>query len=260
MQLSNKEKVVALLKGLETGDKSAIEYINPNKYIQHRLNVADGYAGFEKLMSDLPQGSTKVNVKRVFEDGPYVFAHMDYDFFGPKVGFDIFKIENGLIVEHWDNLTEKASSPNPSGRTQIDGTTEIVDRDKTEENKALVSNFVKNILIGEHYDKITDYINPGSSHYLQHNPVIADGIDGLKTALEKMAEQGLKMSYSKNHKILGEGNFVLSISEGNFCGDHVAYYDMLRIENNKIVEHWGAIETIPPESEWKNSNGKFGFN
>ena len=56
--------------------------------------------------------------------------------------------------------------------------------------------------------------------------------------------------------MLGEGNFVLTASEGQFMGDHVAFYDLFRIEDSKIVEHWDAIETIPPQSEWKNDNGK----
>lgn len=259
MTLTNKEKVVQLLKGLETGDTSAYAYINPQKYVQHNLGVANGFDGFKALMSDLPKGSTKVDVKRVFEDGDYVFTHMDYDFFGPKVGFDILKMEDGLIVEHWDNLTEKAASPNPSGHTQTDGYTEITDRDRTSENKARAASFVKTILMEGQFDKIGEYITPGTAHYIQHNPVIADGIEGLQAAIEHMAEQGITMKYKKNHKVLGEGNFALSVSEGEFAGNHVAYYDLLRLEDNKIVEHWGAIETIPPESEWKNSNGKFGF-
>lgn len=67
------------------------------------------------------------------------------------------------------------------------------------------------------------------------------------------------MTYKRNHKILGEGNFVLSISEGIFLNEDVAFYDLFRIENGKIVEHWDVIENIPPRSEWKNDNGKFGF-
>jgi predicted SnoaL-like aldol condensation-catalyzing enzyme len=46
---------------------------------------------------------------RVFQDGDFVFAHTEYDFFGPKIGFDIFRFEKGLIVEPWDNLQETAS-------------------------------------------------------------------------------------------------------------------------------------------------------
>jgi predicted SnoaL-like aldol condensation-catalyzing enzyme len=50
----------------------------------------------------------------------------------------------------------------------------------------------------------------------------------------------------------------VSLSEGKFGkGDHVAYYDLFRLEEGKIVEHWDVIENIPAESEWKNTNGKF---
>jgi predicted SnoaL-like aldol condensation-catalyzing enzyme len=48
------------------------------------------------------------------------------------------------------------------------------------------------------------------------------------------------------------------MSEGKFGkGDHVAYFDLFRLENNQVVEHWDVIQTIPPKSEWKNNNGKF---
>ena len=66
------------------------------------------------------------------------------------------------------------------------------------------------------------------------------------------------MQYDKMHLVLGEGNFVLAVSEGKFGkGDHVAYYDLFRLEGGKIVEHWDIIQTIPSRSEWQNSNGKF---
>ena len=38
------------------------------------------------------------------------FLHTDYNFFGPKIGFDIFRFEDGKIVEHWDNLQETPAS------------------------------------------------------------------------------------------------------------------------------------------------------
>jgi len=63
------------------------------------------------------------------------FTHTNYNFFGPKVGFDVFRFENGLIVEHWDNLDEKVTTNNPSGRSQLDGATQVTDLDKTEETK-----------------------------------------------------------------------------------------------------------------------------
>ena len=253
---SNKTKVVELLNSIETGDTKPVAYINPEKYTQHNLAVGDGLAGFGEVLGQLPKGSAKVAVIRAFEDGDYVFTHTKYNFFGPKAGFDVFKFENGLIVAHWDNLQEIVKKT-VSGRTQFDGTTEITNLDKTAANKILVKNFVSDILMGANPNKITDYIS--TETYLQHNPNVGDGLDGLGKALEELAKAGMPMKFTKNHKILGEGNFVLSISEGEFLKKHVAFFDLFRIENGKIVEHWDTIEEIPTKENHKNNNGKFHF-
>ena len=256
MKISNKDKTLAVLKSIETGDKEAIAYINPTNYKQHNLAVADGLAGFGALLSNAPEGGFKVNTVRAFEDGDYVFAQTEYNFFGPKIGFDIFRFENGLIVEHWDNLIQKASV-NPSSHSQTDGATTITDLDKTEVNKALVSSFLTDVLINGRMDKLQGYFN--DDKYIQHNPNIADGLSGLGQALEGMAKQGISMVFNKTHKVLGQGNFVLAISEGTFAGQPTSYYDLFRIENGKIAEHWDVMETIAPEADRKNTNGKFNF-
>ncbi|WP_299621700.1 nuclear transport factor 2 family protein [uncultured Tenacibaculum sp.] len=255
MELSNKEKVVALLNSFNTGDKTPVSYINPEKYIQHNLAVGDGLAGFGEIMKAAPPQGFKANVVRAFQDGDFVFTHTEYDFFGPKAGFDVFRFEDGKIVEHWDNLSE-VTPANPSGRTQFDGTTEMNDTDKTEANKAIVKQFAEEVLMNGKMDNLTTLINPNK--YLQHNSQVADGLDGLGAALKYFAENGLVMQYDKVHKVLGEGNFVLTMSEGKFGkGDHVAYYDLFRLENGQIVEHWDVIQPIPAKEEWKNENGKF---
>ncbi len=257
MKISKKEQVVSLLKAIETGASEPIGYINADNYVQHNLGVEDGLAGFGALLQQLPPNSAKVNTVRAFEDGDFVFAQTDYNFFGPKIGIDIFRFENGKIVEHWDNLQEKPNSPNPSGRTMIDGTTEIKDLDKTEANKTLVANFVNDILVNGKMEKITNYFD--GDNYIQHNPQIGDGLSGLGAALEHMASIGVTMKFDTVHKVLGEGNFVLTISEGSFGGAHTSYYDLFRVENGKIAEHWDVMETIASKESWKNANGKFGF-
>jgi len=255
MEMTNKDKALALLKSIETGEAGPVAYVNPEKYIQHNLGVGDGLEGFGTLLSMLPQGSAKVNTVRAFEDGDFVFTHTEYDFFGPKIGFDVFRFENGLIVEHWDNLTTTAGQANPSGRTEIDGATELMDLDKTQENKTLVEAFVQDILVSGQMDKLGNYFD--GDHYIQHNTGIADGLSGLGAALEAMAQEGLTMRFDKVHKVLGQGNFVLVLSEGEFAGKHVAFYDMFRVEDGKIAEHWDVIEEIPSEDQWMNDNGKF---
>lgn len=254
MELTNKEKVVALLNSFNTGDQTPITYINPNKYIQHNLSVGDGLAGFVEVMQHAPPQGFKAKVIRVFQDGEYVFTHTEYDFFGPKVGFDVFRFEDGLIVEHWDNLLE-VQPPNPSGHTQFDGATDITDKEKTEANKRVVKDLLEKVFINGEMDKITTYINP--TQYIQHNPMVADGLDGLGNAMQMMAKSGVIMEYQTIHKVLGEGNFVLTLSEGKLGNQPTAYYDLFRLENGQIVEHWDVIAPIPPKSEWKNDNGKF---
>jgi len=255
--MNKKEQVVALLKSIETGDSAPVAVINPAKYIQHNLGIKDGLAGFGEALAALPAGSARVNTVRAFQDGDYVFAHTDYNFFGPKIGFDVFRFEGGKIVEHWDNLQEKPATPNPSGHTMIDGATELKDLDKTEANKELVAQFVSDVLMGKAPEKLTSYFDVDK--YIQHNPAIADGLSGLGAALEAMAKQGVAMVYSRVHKVLGEGNFVLAISEGSFAGKAVTFYDLFRVEGGKIAEHWDVVEPVLPADQHQNQNGKFGF-
>ena len=257
--LTNKEKAIALLKAIETGASEPIAYINAKNYKQHNLTVADGLDGFGAAVAQLANfpEKAKVNTVRAFEDGDYVILQTDYNFFGPKAGFDIFRFEDGLIVEHWDNLMPYDGKPNPSGHTPFDGTTEFADLDKTDANKAIVRGFVEDVLMGKAPEKLPSYYD--GNNYIQHNVSIADGLDGLGAALAAMAEQGIKMEYFTIHKIFGSGNFVLAISEGAYAGQPTSYYDLFRIADGKIAEHWDVMETIAPKADWKHQNGKYNF-
>ena len=252
---TQKTQVTALLKAIETGETAPVGYINPNKYIQHNLAVGDGLAGLGAVLKALPEGSAKVKTVRVFRDGDSVFAHTEYNFFGPKIGFDIFRFENGQIVEHWDNLQETPKNLNPSGRSMTDGPTEATDLDKTAENKELARAFVEDILVNGRMEKLAGYFD--GDNYIQHNPQIGDKLSGLGAALQSMAKQGITLKYERIHQVLGEGNFVLVASEGTFAGKPSAFFDLFRVENGKIAEHWDTIETIQAKEDWKNSNGKF---
>ncbi len=255
MALSNKQKVIALLNSIESKDAGAAQYINPENYIQHNLFVEDGLAGVGKLFELLPP-ETKVDVIRIFEDGPYVFAHVNYNFFGPKVGFDIFRFEDQMIVEHWDNL-QQTQPLNPSRHSMIDGAIIIEDREATEANKKLAEGIVTDILVNGEMEKLAGYYD--GDNYIQHNPWFPDKVSGLIQALTEWAQKGKVMKYDKIHKVLGEGNFSLVVSEGWLDEKHAAFYDLFRTENGKIAEHWDVIEEILPTAKHKNKNGKFGF-
>ncbi|SEK66176.1 nuclear transport factor 2 family protein [Parapedobacter koreensis] len=252
MKTSNRQKAIAFTAGFETGALHLLDYLHPTKYIEHEVAAPDGVEGMAGLLNILPEGSPKPNIVRAIEDGDTVFTHTEYNFFGRQAAIDIFRFEDGLIVEHWDNIQEFAL-PNPSGRTMIDGTTEVKDPDKTDENKALVSNFVNEVYVQGKVDKLAGYFD--GDNYIQHSPSVADGLSGFKKQLGEWSAKGIK--YDTIHKVLGEGNFVLVISEGQSNGKHTAFYDLFSVENGKIAEHWDIIMEIPPREAWKNDNGKF---
>jgi len=137
----------------------------------------------------------------------------------------------------------------------VDGPTEATDLDLTETNRALVRSFVAEALIRAQLEKLGHYID--DEHYTEHSPHIADGLPALRSALEASSDHGRTIHYERIHRVLAEGNFVLAVSEGAHAGVHSAYYDLFRVADGRIVEHWGTIEAIPPRSEWKNDNGKF---
>lgn len=171
-----------------------------------------------------------------------------------SVAFDIFRFDSaGKIAKHWDNLAPKAE-PNPSGHTQIDGTLGKKSVDK-EETRKIVLGFVADVLRGENPDKLTSYF--GGDNYIQHNTAIADGLSGLGAALEAMAKQGIQMIYRKTHFVLADGDYALAVSEGTFGKTPTAYYDLFRVENGKIAEHWDVMESIADETKRQNRNGKF---
>ena len=82
-------------------------------------------------------------------------------------------------------------------------------------------------------------------------------MSGLGNALSALAQQGIEMVYTTVHQVLAQGNFVLEVSEGTFGGVPTSYYDLWRVENGKIAEHWDVMETIADPSTWNNTNGKF---
>lgn len=214
------------------------------------------FIGSVEYLASVDKTTKEKNI-RIFEDGDYVVLQNEYNFAGAgdQVAFDIFRFADGKIAEHWDNLASLATEANPSAHTQIDGTTDITDLNKTGENKELVKNFISDVLQGNNADKITEYFN--GDNYIQHNTAIADGVSGLGTALTALADAGIEMVYDKTHLILGQGNFVLAVSESTYGRKATSYYDLWRIENGKIAEHWDVMETIAPEDTWVNNNGKY---
>jgi len=254
MTASKKDQVEALLQSIQTGDPGPIAVVNEAKYIQHNPQTHEGSEGLALLFKRLSKTGPSVNMVRGFEDGDFVFAHMEYDFASRKICFEVFRFQDGQAVEHWDNIQERRG-PNKSGHSMVDGPAEVSDRELTERNRSIVRSFAETVLIEGQLHRLTDFVDAGA--YAEHNPRLEDGLPSLRAALAATKDGQRHIDYQRVHRVLAEGNFVLCASEGQLGGVHTAFYDLFRVADGALVEHWDTSEAIAPRSEWKNDNGKF---
>lgn len=241
-ELSNIQKATEVVKSLESGDITPGNlYINATNYVNHNMSAANGLANFLAYIGQSHATGSTVNIMRSFEDGNYVFLHSQYHLFDKDyVVFDVFRFENGMIVEHWDNLQDLAW-PTASGHTMIDGSTTLTDIDKTSTNKTTISNYVNDVFIGGHFSNFGNYVS--SVSYIQHNPYFGDGLESLIAASQSPFFQSI--NYESVFKILGQGNFVLVMARIKYQGKNSGLFDLMRLENGKTVEHWDILQPIP---------------
>jgi predicted SnoaL-like aldol condensation-catalyzing enzyme len=242
---SNKAVVFELLElGFGRGDRSVFDRLVAEDYIQHSAFLPTGRKGLLALFDHLrTQEGNEFRPVRVMEDGPLVVLHAEWNTADTRRAlFDLFRVDKGWLVEHWDVIQEQPAAT-ASGRTMLDGASTVIDADRTASNKALVENFVRHVLLERQYERLAEFFN--EDHCIQHSPQIGDGVAAFHTHISAGAN-GTGASHRALHRIVGEGNFVLAQCEGSQGGARCALYDLFRVEHGKIAEHWDVVQPIPP--------------
>ena len=127
------------------------------------------------------------------------------------------------------------------------------DAKQMEANKKTVIALYNAALNEKDFDKARQYLG---DKYTQHNPVAADGPEGLKGFIEF-----LKAKFPNNKsdikRVFADGDYVIvHVHAVRTPGDRGnAIIDIFRLENGKVVEHWDAVQPIPEKSA--NNNGMF---
>jgi predicted SnoaL-like aldol condensation-catalyzing enzyme len=99
--------------------EAASRFFGP-RYVQHNPNAPDGIEGFKAFLGFLREKfpQSRSEIKRVWAEGDYVILHVHAVRTPGARGsaiVDVFKLENGKIVEHWDviqEIPEKAANSN----------------------------------------------------------------------------------------------------------------------------------------------------
>ena len=249
MATSNTRKAMTMFEGIGARDADlATKHINPDAYVEHNPDAGDGLERFREYIDRFPPG-THLQVVRAFEDGPYVFTQTDGHTSAQKTFFDVFRFEDGLIVEHWV-FSAKAGPANQSGHTQTDGPTQAKHLEDTEKNKIFVRKYYETFHVAGDRSQNADFFT--GDLMIRHEPGVRDGVTEFLRDVEMLMQH---RTINEVKLLLGQGDFVFIAGKGTHEGAPCAYIDLYRVEDEKIVEHWGFPARIPPQEERRNNNG-----
>jgi predicted SnoaL-like aldol condensation-catalyzing enzyme len=247
----------AVIEIFHNRDPAAIDRFFSQSFVQHDPNIADGISGLKAFVAQIASSSkNNVAIYRTLVDGDIVMLHSKYEswpgFAGPVIAFDLFRFADEKIVEHWGGQ-ELEAPPNPSDHTQVDGPTAVVDRDRTEENRVLVRAFKQVVTVELHFDRVDEFIE--GDNYTQHASKVGDGTARMKARVSGVAKPG-STPVLLPRRYVAEGNFVLAIVEAR-TEPPTVNYDLFRVENGRVAEHWDVLSVIPRPDRRKNANGPF---
>ena len=124
--------------------------------------------------------------------------------------------------------------------------------EELENNKRILREFVDAILKpGQVAEAVSKYLG---DTYIQHTPTMADGPEGCRKFHEDMYKEYPDMRVEIK-RIVAEGDLVVLHDHMiRYEGDlGLALMEIFRVDNNKLVEHWGAVQEVPETSENDNT-------
>jgi predicted SnoaL-like aldol condensation-catalyzing enzyme len=122
-----------------------------------------------------------------------------------------------------------------------------------EENKKTVLEFYDAAINQKNFEAAAKFLGP---RYVQHNPRVVDGPEGLKAFLAFLREK-FPDYHSDIKRVFADGDYVIlhvhNVPTPGARGN--AIVDIFRLENGKVVEHWDVRQEIPETAA--NSNTMF---
>lgn len=242
------------LRGIRDGavDEVLTTYMG-DLYTQHSTGVHDEKEGFKAFFTDFFKRNPKrdIQIVRAIEEDNFVFLHVYQNLNEGQAQWitaDIFRSDDaGRIVEHWD-VIDAYNPPTEGNPDTILGDFTIADEDKTQANKKTVRRFLTEVFQNGEWDQWEQYV---SAALIQHNAAIPQ--DG---PAYKAYSQEHNLQYDFVFKVLAQGNYVVTYSKTWLDGQDYAQFDVFRLEQGKIVEHWDNKEVMPQKQDLTNL-GKF---
>jgi len=241
-------------------------------YIQHNPNVNTGRAGFVEFFSKFSKPKNPIPDKLANPPvvmgarGDYVWLIWETEQKDPRDpsktyhsnSFDLLRIQNGKVQEHWDSAMKMPGSGNintgVSPKPPSEWNTGKLSKQE-EMTLALATEELKDMLQYGHLELADKTMDPG---YIQHNPNVPQGRDGFKafmSARPGRQPQEIKAAWPNAPALtLIDGPYSVMMWNRTakdpddpskmYTWNH---YDVVRMENGHIKEHWDEARINPPQ-------------
>ena len=248
MRESNINKVRAMIAAIRAQDvEKALQWMDPH-LVQHDPNIADGVEGLRQyILSSTPENLRR-NLVRAIEDGSRVAVQLRSEASGETI-FAVYRFQDGFIAEHWAFASPDAP-PNQSGHTQIDGPTAPQHLKDTYKNKLFARRYYETFHLAGRRDRNDEFFT--GDLMIRHEPGVRDGLGEFLRDVEGLMQH---RTIDELKLLLGEGDLVFILAKGTHDGQPCAYVDLYRVEDEKIVEHWGFPQVFPGQTTSRNRNG-----
>lgn len=205
-------------------DTAIIDHVFGPVYVQHSALGADGVDGLKALVSSLPE-TTAYALTRIMADSDLVVTEGEFTGFAPVplTGYDVWRVVDDRIVEHWDALGPAATH---SMTTDVE-----TSGDTAAANRALVTAWVERALVGGDHRADEHYVAAGAE--VTHDTSLV---------------------YRTVHSVIADKDLVYTRAEGEKDGP-VIINDMWRVADGRIIEHWGLVAPVP--ERLPHGNGAF---
>lgn len=236
-------------------------------YIQHNINVPTGRAGFVEFFSQfggpvnpIPEQLSNPPVVQ-FAQGDYVLLVWEREAADPADAsltykynaYDLMRIENGKIQEHWDYALKMPGVPRGGAPDGVNYDALEFDYSAAELENIRIANIeFKDILQYGHVELAEQVMAP---IYIQHNPNVPTGRDGFVEFFSQFAQpEPIKPEWkNKPTLILASGPYVFYMFKRDLQDPDYPnstypgyWFDMVRVEDGLIQEHWDSAMKNPP--------------
>ncbi|MGW4057710.1 nuclear transport factor 2 family protein [Amycolatopsis sp. NPDC004747] len=246
-RLNKRVALAAVDELLNKHDLSAVDRYYREPYIQHNPDIANGFAGVKAAITGLP--NLHYDVFQTLADGDFVTVDARVTGLGDttKIIMDVFRLDRGRIVEHWDIIQDEVpASETVSGNSMI--STPPPAQHPRQDNERVVIKALDRLYGHRDLTAIDRYWR---DPYVEHAPFAANGTAALRTAVRNLPagfsyEPGLVMS---------EGDEVVVHARiTGIAPTPVIAIQIFRLDRGKIVEHWQNIQKEVPADQSANGN------